>query len=53
MTMLFGAPAGWLLDVWLALPPYLGSVVAGAVGVFLGRLSVDVGRWRRQGRWPW
>jgi hypothetical protein len=52
MTMLFGAPAGWLLDVWLALPSHLDAFAVGAACAFLSRLVIDVYHWRRRARWP-
>jgi hypothetical protein len=49
--LLFGAPAGWLLDVWLALPSgyVLGPAVSGLV--LAGTVWV-LRRAGRQARWP-
>jgi hypothetical protein len=49
--LVHGAPAGWLLDVWLALPS--GDAVGVIVVVVLVlTLALLLQRARRQARWP-
>jgi hypothetical protein len=49
--LLFGTPAGLLLDVWLALP---SGDAAGVIVVLVLVLTLAVLLWRarRQARWP-